>query len=59
MKTRDEMAYEFMLALATNIPPDYLKWADSDPEDLEPIGEAITLMAYQLTRSYLDTLESL
>jgi len=57
MKTRDEMAYEFMLALATNIPPDYLKWADNYPEDLEAIGEAITLMAYELTRAYLNTLE--
>ena len=57
MKTRDEMTYEFMLALATNIPTDYLKWAERNPEDLEQISEAITLMAYQLTRAYLSTLE--
>jgi hypothetical protein len=57
MKTRDEMAYDFMLALATNIPPDYLKWADIHPEDLELISDAISLMAHELTRQYLATLE--
>jgi hypothetical protein len=57
MKTRDEMSYDFMLALSTNIPPDYLKWADNHPEDLELISDAISLMAYELTRQYLATLE--
>jgi hypothetical protein len=56
MKTRDELVLDFMLALATNIPTDYLSWAENDPEDLEPIANAIIYMANELTRQYLDTL---
>jgi hypothetical protein len=56
MKTFSEIRYDFMLALATNIPPDYLKWADNHPEDLEPIADAVVYMANELTRQYLDTL---
>jgi hypothetical protein len=56
MKTFSEIRYDFMLALATNIPPDYLKWADNHPEDLEFIADAVVYMANELTRQYLDTL---
>jgi hypothetical protein len=59
MKTRDEMVYDFMLALASVIKPEDLELAIGEQEDLEEldgVAVAIVNMAHALTRQYLRSL---
>jgi hypothetical protein len=56
MKTRDEIVYDFMLALASNLPNEYLKYIEKYPEDADMDAEGILQMAHALTRKYLESL---
>jgi hypothetical protein len=56
MKTAQEMTYEFMLALSTNMPVDYFKYLDQHPEDAETDADAVLSMAQALTHKYLESL---
>ncbi len=56
MKTRDEIVYDFMLALASNLPNEYLKFIEKYPEDADIDANNIFMMAHALTRRYLESL---
>jgi hypothetical protein len=59
MKTRDEMVYDFMLALASVIKPEDLELAIGEQEDLEEldgVAVAVVNMARALTHQYLRSL---
>lgn len=55
MKTKDEMIYDFMVALASNPNPHKLLPLDEQKYDQEP-HEAIYIIASQLTQVYLENL---
>jgi hypothetical protein len=56
MKTRDEMTYEFMLALASTISEDDIQQSESEPEVADYCAECVLGMAQALTRKYLESL---
>jgi hypothetical protein len=56
MKTRDEIVYDFMLALVSNMPPTYFKWIEQHPEDAEAEADCVLDMAQALTNKYLESL---
>jgi hypothetical protein len=56
MKTAQEITYDFMLALASNMPHDYLGYIEKYPEDADEEAEKLLGMAQTLTRIYLGSL---
>lgn len=56
MKTRDEMIYDFMLALAPTISEDDIQQGVDEPEVLDHCAECVLEMAQTLARKYLESL---
>jgi hypothetical protein len=56
MKTAQEMTYDFMLALASNMTPNYLKYIEQHPEDADIEADCVLQMAKALTHKYLESL---
>ena len=56
MKTRDEMIYDFMLALAPTISKDDIEQGADEPEILDYAAECVLNMATALARKYLESL---
>lgn len=55
MKTRDEMIYDFMLALCSTLTSEEMADAD-DPDFADVNAEYIFHMAKTLTKTYLESL---
>jgi hypothetical protein len=56
MKTRDEMVYDFMLALAPTISTDDMEQGLDEPEILDHCADCVLGMAQTLARKYLESL---
>lgn len=56
MKTRDEIIYDLMLALAPTILADDIEQGADEPEILDHCADCVLGMAQTLARKYLESL---